>query len=102
MKELPVNLNDPLSLSKRYTTTYYEPDIMINNKMNPKAKRCFQVIFDRYSTDGLMSKEQAHEFTSACLSSISKRYDDKVNYLFSNYDYDHDGFLTGDGFLAFY
>ena len=25
LKELPVNLNDPLSLSKKYINTYYEP-----------------------------------------------------------------------------
>lgn len=70
--------------------------------MNPKAVRCFRVIFERYSSEGLMSKEQAHEFTSACLSSISKRYDDKVNFLFNHYDYDKDGFLNFEGFLAFY
>lgn len=45
LKELPVNLNDPLSLSKRYVNTYYEPEIVINGKMNPKALRCFKVIF---------------------------------------------------------
>ena len=102
LKELPVNLNDPLSLSKRYVNTYYEPEIVINGKMNPKALRCFKVIFQRYSTDLTMNREQAHEFTSACLSSISKRYDDKVNYLFTHYDYDNDGILTLEGFLAFY
>jgi hypothetical protein len=102
IKELPINLNDPLSLTKRYINTYYEPEMLINNKLNPKAARCFRIIFDRYSTDGLMSKEQSHEFTAACLSSMSKRYDDKVNYLFSKYDYDNDGFLTLEGFLSFY
>jgi Ca2+-binding EF-hand superfamily protein len=49
-----------------------------------------------------MSRDQCHEFTSACLSSISKRYDDKVNYLFANYDYDNDGYIDLEGFLNFY
>lgn len=49
-----------------------------------------------------MSKDQCHQFTSACLSSASKRYDDKVRDLFNKYDYDNDGFLGLDGFLAFY
>jgi hypothetical protein len=102
LRELPVNLNDPLSLSKRYINTYYEPEILIGSKMNPKAARCFRVIFDRFGSNGVMTKDQAHEFTSACLASISKRYDDKVNYLFNNYDYDHDGILTFEGFLGFY
>ena len=75
---------------------------MVNGKMNPKAIRCFRVIFERYSTDGIMSRDQAHEFTSACLSSISKRYDDKVNFLFSHYDPDKNGFLKFEEFLAFY
>lgn len=60
IKELPINLNDPLSLTKRYINTYYEPEMLINNKLNPKAVRCFKIIFDRYSTGGLMSKEQSH------------------------------------------
>lgn len=102
IKELPINLNDPLSLTKRYINTYYEPEMIINNKLNPKAARCFKIIFDRYSTDGLMNKDQSHEFTSACLSSMSKRYDDKVNFLFSKYDYDNDGLLTFEGFINFY
>ena len=33
---------------------------------------------------------------------MSKRYDDKVNYLFNHYDYDNDGLLNQEGFLAFY
>lgn len=33
---------------------------------------------------------------------MSKRYDDKVNYLFANYDYDNDGFVTEEGFIDFY
>lgn len=70
--------------------------------MNPKAVRCFKVIYERYSSDGVMTKEQAHQFTSACLSSISKRYDDKVNFLYSHYDYDNDGLLNFEGFLGFY
>ncbi len=49
-----------------------------------------------------MSKEQAHDFTCACLVTVNKRYDDKVNELFSKFDYDNDGFLTIEGFLAFY
>ncbi len=49
-----------------------------------------------------MNREQCHEFTCTCLGSISKRYEEKINYLYSKYDYDNDGFLTEDGFLQFY
>jgi hypothetical protein len=49
-----------------------------------------------------MSKEQCHDFTSACLGTISKRYDDKIISLYGKYDTDNDGFLDANGFVAFY
>ena len=49
-----------------------------------------------------MSKENCHDFTSACLGTLNKRYDDKINNLFARYDYDHDDQLTLEGFLNFY
>ena len=49
-----------------------------------------------------MSKDQCNEFTAACLSSISKRYDDKVRDLYNRYDYDNDGFMDWEGFINFY
>ena len=102
LKQLPVNYNDPISLSKKYINTYYEPEMLLNNRLNPKVVRCFKVIFERYSTKGIMSKDQCNQFTAACLSTTSKRYDEKVRDLFSRYDYDNDGFLSQEGFLSFY
>jgi hypothetical protein len=102
IKELPINFNDPLTLSRRYVSTYHEPEMLLNSKLNPKAVRCFKVIFERYSTNSLMSKDQCHDFTCACLGTVTKRYEDKINLLYADYDYDNDGFLDIDGFLAFY
>lgn len=102
LKQLPINFNDPINLSKKYINTYYEPEVLLNNKLNPKVVRCFKSIFERYSANGLMSKDQCNQFTSACLSSTSKRYDEKVRDLYSRYDYDNDGFLNWEGFLNFY
>jgi len=102
IKELPINFNDPITISRRFNSTYTEPEMIINNKLNPKAARCFRVIFEKYSTNHLMSKEQSHDFTSACLGTISKRYDDKVSLLYARYDTDHDGFLNADDFVTFY
>lgn len=72
--------------------------------MNPKVVRCFKRIFERFSTDRLMDKKLANDFTSACLgaSCSTKFYNDKVSLLFSNYDDDADGYLTEENFLKFY
>lgn len=45
IKELPINYNDPITISRLFTSSYTEPEMMINNKLNPKAVRCFKVIF---------------------------------------------------------
>lgn len=102
IKELPISFTDPLTLSRRYISSYHEPEMLLNGKLNPKAVRCFKVVFERYSTNGLMSKDQCHDFTCACLGTVTKRYEDKINALYADYDYDNDGFLDINGFLAFY
>jgi hypothetical protein len=50
----------------------------------------------------MMSKEQCHDFTCTCLGTISKRYDDKINSLYTKYDFDNDGYLDIIGFISFY
>ena len=66
--------------------------------MNPKAARCFKVIFDKYSTNGLMDKDQCNSFTAVCLGSHSttKYYAEKISSLYNTYDEDKDGFLVFD------
>ncbi len=72
--------------------------------MNPKATRAFKVIFEKFSTDGKMSKDECNSFTAACLgtSPSAKYYTDKISVVYSKYDDDKDGFLTFDNFLEFY
>lgn len=45
IRELPINFNDPITISRKFTSAYSEPEMVINNKLNPKAVRCFKVIF---------------------------------------------------------
>lgn len=77
---------------------------MIGDEINPKAIRCFQIIFERYSTDGLMDKDQCNTFTGMCLGSTSSRrhYNEKISMLYDQYDDDSDGYLTFTNFLKFY
>ena len=64
--------------------------------MNPKSIRCFKVIFDKYSTNGKMDKNQCNSFTMICLGSncTTKYYDEKISSLYAKYDDDNDGYLT--------
>ena len=72
--------------------------------MNSKAARCFKVIFDKYSTNGLMDKDQCNSFTAVCLGSHSttKYYSEKISSLYNTYDEDKDGLLKFEEFLRFY
>lgn len=63
--------------------------------MNPKAVRCFKSIFENYSTDGKMNKDQCNGFTAVCLGSSGHvKYDEKISSLYKKYDDDNDGLLT--------
>lgn len=68
---------------------------MPGDKMNPKAVRCFSVIFEKYSTNELMDKDQCNSFTAVCLGtpSTTKYYSEKITGLYNTYDEDKDGFL---------
>ena len=81
-----------------------EEDLMMDDEMNPKAVRCFQVIFDKYSTDGKMNKDQCNGFTATCLGSncTTKYYSEKITNLYNTYDDDKDGLLTFQNFIRFY
>ena len=72
--------------------------------MNPKAIRCFQVIFEKYSTEGKMDKDQCNKFTAVCLGNgcTTKYYTEKITNLYNKYDDDNDGLLTFENFLRFY
>lgn len=77
---------------------------MINDELSPKAVRCLKVIFEKYSTNGLMDKPQCNAFTTICLGAncSQKYYNEKITSLYAKYDDDNDGFLTFDNFLKFY
>jgi hypothetical protein len=75
-----MNLSESLTISKRHMPTYAEAELVINGELHPKAVRAFKSIFDEFSTNGLMSKDQCLEFTAKCLGSTSspKYYSDKI------------------------
>jgi len=69
--------------------------LIIDGKINPKAVRVFQVIFDKYSSnENKMSKEDYNRFTAMCLGTYSKNYYDKIHPIYNKYDSDKDGYLS--------
>lgn len=104
LKEIKLNPNTPLTITRRILMSQTEGEIIIGDEMNPKAVRCFEIIFDKYSTDGKMNKEQCNSFTAMCLGSncTTKYYSEKITNLYNTYDDDNDGLLTLANFLKFY
>jgi hypothetical protein len=93
LRELGVGPGDSMHVTKRgYEYAPREPLILDNKELNPKANRVFEIIFEKYSTDGQMSKEQYRDFTTACVG-FSSYHDERINNIYREYDLNKDGFL---------
>ena len=102
IKDTPLKLNESLKVNKRFTSQLQE-DLIVNNRLSPKAIKAFQNVFSRFSTKGKMSREECHNFTIVCLGEAASRtYDERISSLYEKYDDDKDNFLTFQNFLAFY
>ena len=75
-----------------------------NNQLTEKAKKTFSEIFDMYSTNGKMSKEQSGNFIYKVTESHNYigPNNRKVIKLFEKYDYDKDDYLDLEGFYNFF
>ena len=96
LKEIKLNPSVPLTASRRTIISETEGELFLGDTMNPKAIRCFQIIFDKYSTDGKMDKDQCNSFTAVCLGTMctTKYYTEKITSLYNKYDVDNDGLLS--------
>ena len=67
LEELKLNPGQVLTISRKIISSYQEVELIHGDKFNPKAVRCFKVIFNKFSTNKLMSKDQCNSFTAKCL-----------------------------------
>lgn len=70
----------------------------------PELIEIFKLWFEKFSTDGKMTKEDLARFTKLVIASKDNIdiYDHKVAGVFAKYDTDRDGFMDEDGFIRFY
>lgn len=102
LRELGIGQGDSMQVTKRgYEYSVRESLIFENKEINPKAVRIFEAIFTRFSTDGLMSKEQCRDFTCQCVG-FSSYNDERINGIYREYDGNKDGFLERKEFVDFY
>jgi ubiquitin carboxyl-terminal hydrolase 34 len=59
-----------------------------------KARNIFKVIFNEYSSDGLMSKQQCLKFHQRCVGDMMPKGEMKIESIYQDHDLDHDGYLT--------
>jgi hypothetical protein len=71
--------------------------------LTKRAKAVFMEIYNKYSSEGKMDKDNYVEFAKACLGDrtiISS--DDKIRKVFNEYDKGNKGYLKEEEFLKFY
>ena len=80
------------------------PKILLikDNKLTNKAIKTFKDIFNLFSIDNKMNKNQYAKLVSLTIKKEVNENDERINYLFSNYNINNDGLLLFEEFLKFY
>ena len=80
------------------------PKILLikDNKLTNKAIKTFKDIFNLFSIDNKMNKNQYAKLVSSIIKEEVNENDERINYLFSNYNINNDGLLLFEEFLKFY
>lgn len=103
LRDIKFKFNERLVVSAKPTPTVEsEPLTSMEDILNPKALKCFKEIFEMFSVQSLMYKENCAAFTRYCLNDKCEADDQRVTDLFNKYDLDHDEILQEDDFIRFY
>ena len=80
------------------------PKILLikDNKLTDKTIKTFNDIFKRFSSNGKMNKTQCALFISNIMKKEINEDDERVNFLFFNYDLDNDRLLSFEEYFQFY
>lgn len=77
-------------------------DLTKNNKLVPEAIRIITNVFNDYSIDGFMSKENCRRLTKRVAGDSTFLINSKVDKIFENYDTDKDGQLKLEDLISYY
>lgn len=102
LQELGLKLDEPITITKKTIATVRQEPMVVDGTFNPKAIEAIRKIYQRYSTEGRMDPEQCRQFVGGCIGDTTKRYQDKVDKLFADYDKDKNGYLQVDHIIDFF
>lgn len=93
-------LEGSISISKKHKIERVE--LTAGGKLTDDATRIFRIIFDEYSTNGLMSKNDCKRLQKRMVGDSMIFVESKVNKIFQNYDADKDDHLKFSEFITQY
>ena len=103
--ELNFKTNESITITKNPILDQIPKVSLIHNgELSEKAVKAFSEIFETFSTNGFMSKEQSTQFIYVAIDSNETILvdDSRVKGLFDAYDFDKDNKIDLRGFLKFY
>jgi ubiquitin C-terminal hydrolase len=105
LMELKIKDKDTLSVVKNPILDQIpKVPLMKDGQLVEKAVKAFSEIFEKFSTEGLMSKEQCAQFAYAAVDSVDpiSPDDNRIKSVYDMHDINKDGFLSLDEFLSFF
>lgn len=93
-------LESTISIAKKHRIERGE--LIVGGKLSDDANKIFKIVFDEYSTNGLMSKTECKRLQKRMVGDSLIFVESKVNKIFQNYDADKDDYLKFSEFLSYY
>ena len=94
-----------INIDKSNILEYIPKEVLIKDgQLSEKVKKVLTEIFELYSTEGKMNREQCAQFAYRAVEANEpiSADDQRVKIFFSKYDYDRDDYLDINGFFQFF
>ena len=99
VRDLRLKKGEAVVASRQYVREPPEKELLDSeNNLTPAAIVVFQEVFDEYSAEGKMSKENCARYVTGCTGNPCSQEDPQISRTFEQYDRDKDGFLLSTDF----
>ncbi|CAD8119650.1 unnamed protein product [Paramecium sonneborni] len=102
IKDLRLKKGEILMVFKKQVKEVKEMQLLDGDNLSEQAKVAFTEIFNEFSTDGKMTKEDCTRFVTGCTGNPCSIEDANIQRTFEQYDKDKDSILTLQDFFDFY
>lgn len=105
LNELGICFGDEIRIIKNDVANQISKvSLSYGNNLSEEGIKVFNLIFDTFSSENKMSKEDCSNFIRTAIGNkeIITVNDSRVSNMFENYDRAKTGFITREGFLTFY